>query len=52
MFFFDSESLAFHAVVQLSPAMYTQILEECDEVARDYAMGKEHTATIKNNQDD
>ena len=52
MFFFHSEALAFHAAVQMSPAMYTQIIDECDELARYYAIGQEHTATIKNNQDD
>ena len=51
-FFFNSEALAYHAAVQMSPAMYNQIVDECDELARYYAMGEKETATINKNHDD
>jgi len=38
--------------VQISPRMYSQIVDECDELARDYATGEEHESTMENDHND
>jgi hypothetical protein len=49
------EALAFHSDDLITPTLYSLILDECDEVARDYAIGfKENTKNkfMKNSIDD
>ena len=36
----------------MSPFLYSQILDECDKVALDYAMGLSKTAFMKKSFDD
>ena len=44
-----SEALEFHNN-KIIPSTYNQIIEECDELARDYAMGEEHIFVMNKRQ--